>query len=254
MELSFPLTTVLLAAVGVLAGTLNVLAGGGSLLTLPVLIFLGLPPTVANGTNRVAILIQNVGASWSFRRHGLLDGSWLRVAVPPAVLGAILGIWMAVRVGDATFQRVLAILMVAVAVWTVWNPIPAPEDRAAAPPATPAGRALLFLGFFMVGVFGGFIQAGVGFVILAVVAAAGLDLVRGNALKVTLVLVFTPLALAGFAWNGMVDWALGLSLGAGNFLGGLLGVRLNIRKGSSWVRRVVVVTVLAFAIRLWFSA
>ncbi|HSG48838.1 MAG TPA: sulfite exporter TauE/SafE family protein [Longimicrobiales bacterium] len=254
MELPFPLAAALLMAVGAFAGTLNVLAGGGSLLTLPILIFLGLPPTVANGTNRVAILIQNVGASWSFRRHGLLDGRWLRVAVPPAVLGALLGIWMAVRVEDATFQRALAGIMVAVAVWTLWNPVKPAEDRQAGPPEGRLARVLVFLGFFAVGVFGGFIQAGVGFIILAVVSAAGLDLVRGNAVKVTLVLVFTPLALAGFAMNGMVDWALGLSLGVGNFLGGLLGVRLNVRKGSSWVRRVVVVTVLAFAVRLWFSA
>ncbi|MDT8341946.1 MAG: sulfite exporter TauE/SafE family protein [Longimicrobiales bacterium] len=254
MDLPFPLAAGLLMAVGLVAGILNVLAGGGSLITLPILIFLGLPATVANGTNRVAILIQNVGASWSFRRHGLLDPRWLRVAVPPAVVGALLGIWMAVRVGDATFQRVLAGVMVAVAVWTLWNPIAPVQDHGAPPPEGRLARTLLSLAFFAVGVFGGFIQAGVGFIILAVISAAGLDLVRGNAVKVALVLVFTPLALAGFAMNGLVDWALGLALGVGNFAGGLLGVRLNVRKGSSWVRRVVVVAVLAFAIRLWFSA
>lgn len=243
-----------LAGVGFVAGTLNVLAGGGSLLTLPVLIFLGLPATVANGTNRVAILVQNVGASWSFRRHGLLEGNWLRIGVPPALLGALVGTWMGVTVGDAAFQKILAAAMVAVAAWTLWNPVRPPAHGVAAPPASGATRALVRLAFFAVGAYGAFIQAGVGFVILAVVSAAGLDLVRGNALKVTLVLVFTPLALAGYAMNGLVDWGLGLALAAGNLLGGLLGVRLNVLKGQVWIRRVVVVMVLAFALRLWMSA
>ncbi|UCC24915.1 MAG: sulfite exporter TauE/SafE family protein [Gemmatimonadales bacterium] len=254
MSLPFPAAAAILLAVGFIAGTVNVLAGGGSLLTLPVLIFLGLPPTVANGTNRVAILVQNVGASLSFRRHGLLDGRWLRLAGPPALLGAVLGIWLAVRVGDTTLQRVLAVLMVAVAVWTLWNPIKPPVHGAKAPPEGVAARTALAVGFFAVGVYGGFIQAGVGFVILALISAAGLDLVRGNAMKVTLVLLFTPLALAGFAMNGMVDWALGVSLAGGNLLGGLLGVRLNVRKGQDWIRAVVVAMVLVFAVRLWFSA
>lgn len=254
MTLSFPASAALLVGVGILAGTINVLAGGGSLLTLPVLVFLGLPPTVANGTNRVAILVQNVGASWSFRRHGLLDSAWLRLAVPPALLGAVLGIWLAVQVGETTLQRVLAGIMVAVAIWTVWNPVKPPVHGRAEPPTSAGKRWALVAGFFVVGAYGAFLQAGVGFLILALISAGGLDLVRGNAMKVTLVLIFTPLALAGFALNGMVDWGLGFSLAVGNFLGGLLGVRLNVQKGTEWVRRVVVFMVLVFAVRLWITA
>ncbi len=110
------------------------------------------------------------------------------------------------------------------------------------------------IGYFAVGFYGGFIQPGVSFVILALVTSAGLDLVRGNAMKVTLIMLFTPLALAGFAWNGMVEWGLGFALATGGFLGAQIGVRLNISKGQEWVRRVVTVTVIVFAIRLWFSA
>jgi uncharacterized membrane protein YfcA len=107
--------------------------------------------------------------------------------------------------------------------------------------------------FFLVGAYGGFIQAGVGFLILAVTTAGGLNLIRGNALKVTLVLAFTPLALAVFTWSGKVDWAMGFALAAGNFLGALAGVRLQILKGHKWVRSVVTVTILLFAVRLLFS-
>jgi hypothetical protein len=105
-----------------------------------------------------------------------------------------------------------------------------------------------------IGLYGGFIQAGVGFVILAVTTAAGLDMVRGNALKVTLVLVFTPLSLALFARAGMVDWTLGAALALGNLLGGQLGVHLTAVRGQRWVRTVVTVAVILFAVRLWFGS
>jgi uncharacterized membrane protein YfcA len=243
---------IILFAVGLVAGTLNVIAGGGSLLTLPVMIFLGLSPTVANGTNRVAILVQNVGASWSFQRKGLISRAWLLLAIPPAVAGAVLGTLLAVHIGDLAFQRILALVMVAVAAYTVWRPTPAAGGEVT--PAPRGSRALVFAGtFFLVGFYGGFLQAGVGFVILAVTTAGGLDLVRGNAVKVTLVLAFTPLALALFAWSGKVDWIVGLALAAGNLLGGLMGVRLQILKGHAWVRNVVTVTIVVFAVKLLIS-
>src|SRR5210317_1339974 len=110
-------TTLLLFVVGLIAGTLNVIAGGGSLLTLPLMIFLGLPPTVANGTNRVAILIQNIGATSSFHRRGLITGGWLKLAVPPAFVGAGLGTWAALQVGDLAFQRILALVLVGLTAW-----------------------------------------------------------------------------------------------------------------------------------------
>ena len=245
-----------LVGAGFAAGTLNVLAGGGSALTLPLLIFLGLPPTVANGTNRVAILAQNVAAVLGFRRHGLFEGRLLLLAAPPALLGAGLGAWAALTVGDETFQRILSGVMVVIAAWMVWRPLPDdPGDSSRAPTdPSPAKRVGLAAGFFLVGVYGGFVQAGVGFIILAATSAAGLDLVRGNALKVLLVLTFTPLALLLFWLGGAVEWASGLALAAGMVGGGLLGVRLNVLKGHVWVRRIVTVAVVAFALRLWWTS
>ena len=245
-------SSLLLFLAGLVAGTLNVIAGGGSMLTLPVMIFLGLPPTVANGTNRVAILIQNVGASWSFHRRKLISREWLILAVPPAVVGAVLGTLVAVRIGDLAFQKILAVILVGAAAWTVWRPVNPPEEGAPLPPAGRRRWAFATF-FFLVGVYGGFIQAGVGFIILAVTSAGGLNLIRGNALKVALILAFTPLALALFAWSGKVDWAMGLALAAGNFLGAMAGVRLQILKGHRWVRNVVTVTIVVFAVRLLFG-
>ena len=245
-------TTLILFLVGLVAGTLNVIAGGGSMLTLPVMIFLGLPPTMANGTNRVAILIQNVGASWSFHRRGLISREWLLLAIPPALVGAVLGTIAAVNVGELAFQRILAVVLVGAAAWTIWHPTKALKDGSAAPPA--GGRRWAYAAaFFGIGVYGGFIQAGVGFVILAVTSMAGLNLIQGNALKVATVLAFTSVALLLFAWSGKVDWAMGLALAAGNFLGGLAGVHLQILKGHKWVRGVVTVITIVFAVRLLFS-
>jgi len=243
---------ILLFLAGFVAGVLNVIAGGGSLLTLPVMIFLGLPATVANGTNRVAILLQNVGATWSFQRKKLISREWLLLAVPPALVGVVLGTLAAIRIGDLAFQRILAVVLVGAAVWTIWRPVEPPADGDPDPP-TGARRWGYTAAFFFVGMYGGFIQAGVGFVILAVISIAGLNLIRGNALKVTLILAFTPLALALFAMSGKVDWAMGLALAAGNLTGAMIGVHVQVLKGHNWVRNVVTATVVVFAIRLLFS-
>jgi uncharacterized membrane protein YfcA len=276
--------SLILFLVGLVAGALNVIAGGGSLISLPVMIFLGLPPTVANGTNRVAILVQNIGASWSFHRRGLISTEWLLLAVPPALIGAALGTFAAVHIGELAFQRILAVVLVAAAAWTIWRPIDLREESQAELP-TGTRRWLYIAAFFLIGVYGGFIQAGIGFLVLAITSAAGLNLIKGNALKVTLVLTFMPLSLlllaitsaAGlnlikgnalkvtlvltfmplslllFALNGKVEWAMGLALAAGNFLGGLAGVHLQVLKGHTWVRGVVTVTIIIFAARLLFT-
>ncbi len=233
---------------GLVAGTLNVLAGGGSFLTLPLLIFLGLPATVANGTNRVGILLQNVGAVWGFNRHRVLDWRWALWAAAPATAGAVLGTWGALLIGDQAFKRVLAFLMVGITAWTLL------DSRSRNSPGDRAPRVgLAVAGFFLVGIYGGFVQAGVGFLILAATTLAGLDLVRGNAVKVLSILCFTVVSLGIFAASGKVDWPMGLALAGGTVIGGQLGVRLTVLKGHSWVRGVVTVAVIVFALKLWFS-
>ena len=245
-------TTVVLFVAGLMAGTLNVIAGGGSLLTLPLMIFLGLPAGVANGTNRVALLVQNVGAVWGYHGHGVVDWKWLPRAALPGLLGAGVGTWFALLIDDVGFERVLAIVLVLVAVWTIWNPLGGREVGDSMVEAQSlAHRIGVAIAFFMIGVYGGFVQAGIGFLILALTTFLGLDLVRGNALKVLFVLTYTPLSLALFAWGGKVHWGYGVALAAGNLAGALIGVRLAVLKGHAWVRGVVTITVIVFAIRLW---
>ncbi len=233
---------------GCVAGAVNVVAGGGSFLTLPLLIFLGLPPSVANGTNRLAILLQNVSAAWGFQRHGVLQVRGSLGFVGPCALGGILGTWAALVISEAAFQRILALLMVSVTLWALWIP----SRQASGQSFEPGTRSRVMLGiaFFLTGIYGGFVQAGVGFLILAATTSAGLDLVRGNALKVFTILVLTAVSLLLFAWQGKVQWGLGLTLAAGTMLGGLVGVRLTVLKGHAWVKGVVTVTVVLLAIKL----
>lgn len=243
----------ILFGAGLIAGTLNVVAGGGSFLTLPILMFMGLPAGVANGTNRVGILLQNVGAVWSFDRHGVLDWRYLLRAAVPATLGGLLGTWAALLISDQAFRKILAFLMVGISLWTIWNPKwkALAEDGGE---ASPVGRNLILaLVFFAVGIYGGFVQAGVGFFLLGATTLAGLDLVRGNAVKVLTVLCLTTVALALFAWNGKVDWLRGFVLAGGTTLGGLMGARLTVLKGHKWIRGVVTITVIVFALKLWFA-
>lgn len=241
----------LLFAVGLVAGIVNVVAGGGSFLTLPVLIFLGLPSTVANGTNRVALLLQNVGAVWGFSRHRVIDWRLTRTVAIPALAGAGIGAWLALQVGGLAFRRILAVLMLAITLWTLADPIG--RDAARRGHRRRISSGCLRVLFLAIGAYGGFIQAGVGFLLLAGTTLAGLDLVRGNAVKVLLVLLWTFVTLAVFGGAGMIDWRAGIAMGLGNLAGSQIGVRLTVLKGHAWVRAFVTVTILLFALRLWLA-
>jgi len=242
---------VALAAVGVVSGFLNILAGGGSLLTLPLLIFLGLPPTVANGTNRVAIVVQNIFALRSFHRSGVLSWRLALLCSVPAVIGAVIGAQLAVEMDDSLFKQVLAAVMVLVLLLTTFDPARRFQGCFSNHPRLRS--ILLLVGFFLVGIYGGFVQAGVGFLILSVVLMVGLDLVQGNVLKVVVVLILNLPALAIFAWNGQVDWLLGSVLAVGNACGGAIAARLAVLKGHHWLRRVVTLVVLLCAVRLFLT-
>ncbi len=239
-----------LALCGVLAGALNVIAGGGSFLTLPLLIFMGLPPSMANGTNRVGILLQNMGAVWGFNRHGVLDWRWGIWGAAPSAAGAVLGTWGALMVGDQAFTKILAGLMIGLTLYTLWDPLGRRQGKNQSSSQPTPRRGPIAAGFFLVGIYGGFVQAGVGFLVLATTTLGGLDLVRGNAVKVLSILAFTVISLGIFAYNGLVDWPSGMALAAGTLIGGQVGVRLTVLKGHRWVKWVVTVAVFAFAVKL----
>lgn len=246
----------LVLAAGVAGGFLNTVAGGGSALTMPVLIFLGLPSGVANGTVRVAIIVQNLTAVAGFRGKGHFEPALAAQLGLPALAGAVVGSRIAVDVPDAVFNAVLAGVMVLVLASIFIKPKPA-GDRAGPGPAVPDGppagarRILLMAIFFVIGVYGGFIQAGVGFLIMSsLIFLSGYDLVRINAVKVAVILVYTVAAVTVFLLNGKVEWGPGLTLAAGNAAGAWLGARFSVTGGEKWIRIILVVAVLVMAVRV----
>jgi len=235
---------------GFVAAVINVLAGGGSFLTLPLLIFLGLPAGIANGTNRVGVFAQNVSAAFGFHRHQVLPVKWALGVSVPAVVGAALGVWAALHVPDIAFKRILSLVMLAMTLGTLlYRSI----RRTAGIEPQRASHWTMIVGFFFTGLYGGFLQAGVGFLALAMTSLAGLDMVRGNAVKVFTIMLLTLLSLAVFASTGHINWPAGIALGLGNLLGGVAGVRIAVLKGHKWLEHVVTATVVVFAALLWVT-
>ncbi len=242
--------------VGVAAGCINTLAGGGSLLSLPILIFLGLPTAVANGTNRFAIMIQCLFAVVGFKRKGISNFKLSLLLSVPALIGAIVGAQIAVDMSDALFKRALAIIMLLVLGLILWNPVkklhinPQYEEDAI---GLRRGRLIItMIAFFFIGIYGGFIQAGVGFIIIAALTTiSGLSLVNTNSHKVFVVGIYTAFALFIFVFNGKVCWTVGMALAAGNGLGGWLGSHWAVTRGERWLRLILVICVVAMAMKLF---
>lgn len=242
---------IVLIVVGFIAGSINTLAGGGSLLTLPILIFLGLPPTIANGTNRIAILFQNVFTTAGFKSKGIVTFPFSIYVGISALFGSLIGAQIAVDIKGEIFNKILAIIMVITVVYMFLKS----KHKQLETNEKTTGKHLWIsiLLFFFVGVYGGFIQAGVGFIMLLVLSSVNnISLVKSNAIKVTVALIYTCSAVAVFAFNDKINWKLGLTLAIGNSLGGWLASRWSVKKGDKLIRNFLIVMIVVMAIKLWF--
>jgi uncharacterized protein len=241
----------LIIGAGLIAGFINTLAGSGSLLTLPLLIFIGLPPNVANGTNRIAIMLQSLVGSMGFRKQGALD---LRAGLTlgiPSVAGSIAGALIALAINAKSMERVVGVLLIVMFFVVLLKPEAWLKGRKEKGMA--GSLWVNFIVFFLIGVYGGFIQAGVGFFLLGgLVLGAGLDLVRANAIKNFLVFLYTPFALAVYVIGHQVDYKAGLILSIGSMTGAWLGTRSAVSWGPIFVRYVLLIAVLISAVQLIF--
>ncbi len=245
-----PWQILILTLVGTLAGWLNVVAGGGSMLTVPVMLFMGIPGPVANGTNRIAILAPNISAVAAFRRHGYSDFRLGLSLAAAASLGAFGGASIGVHLDGEWFDRVVALVMIGVMILMAsgHDRVKSVDDRVEASNLL-AGHLLMVVA----GAWGGFIQIGVGFILMPILhRVMGLDLVRVNMYKVLIVLVYTIVALTVFASQLELLWWAGAGLALGNAIGGWLGAHATIRHGESLIRRVLYVALTAFIIKLLF--
>jgi len=239
-----------LIGTGLAAGFINTTAGGGSMLTLPLLMFLGLPANVANGTNRIAILLQNVIGVNTFRQKKVLNlKSDYKLAIP-AIVGSVIGALFAVEINPVLLKKIIAGLMVVMFFIVVLKPDVWVKERAGTAIAKPT--ILQYFIFFLIGLYGGFIQMGVGFILLAgLVLGCGQNLVKANAIKVFIVLIYTVFSLGIFIYHRQVDITAGLILAVGNMVGAWLGAHFTVKGGAKYVRFVLIAALVIVILNLF---
>ena len=242
-----PFEMLALGATATAAGVVNTLAGGGSLLTVPLLVLLGLPGGIANGTNRVGVLLQSWVAAWRFRALGV---GGLREAAPvllPVAAGALIGAWGISQLSDSLFERAFGVVMLLLLV-PLLRELVVPRPESDQPPARLGPRWAVI--FFGIGLYGGSFQAGVGIPLLFALSYAGFDLVRANAIKVIVTAVLTLTAVPVFLLAGQIAWGPAGVLAVGYSAGAALGARLAVRGGERLIRPVLAAAVIALAGRM----
>lgn len=239
-----------LIGTGLAAGFININAGGGSMLALPLLMFIGLPANVANGTLRIAILLQNIVAVNTFHHKKVLDVKTDYKLVFPAILGAIIGAFFAVEINEVLLKKVIAGLMIGMFLLVVLKPEVWVKEQVGTIHKKPT--ILQYIIFFFIGLYGGFIQMGVGFLLLAgLVLGSGYDLVKANAVKVFIVLIYTVFTLGIFVYHGQVNIVAGLILAIGNMAGAWLGAHFSIKGGAKYVRYILILALVVVILNLF---
>ncbi|HDS02685.1 MAG TPA: sulfite exporter TauE/SafE family protein [Firmicutes bacterium] len=232
---------------GVAGGFINVNAGGGSLITLPLLIMFGLPPHVANGTNRIAVLFQNLSSVWKFKKSGYFHWKAALILGLPAMAGAFAGSRIALELPEDLFQTIIAgVMLVSISMILIPKKKRQGADQKEIKPGLPHMVLFLFIGLYV-----GFIQAGVGFLIIAALSLLGsFSLVRINSLKVMIILLCMIPSLLVFSGEGKIDLAFGIVLALGNTAGGWLGTHFAVQKGDRWIKVVLIAGIILMALKL----
>lgn len=235
---------------GIVVGFINTLAGGGSVISLSLFLFLGLPLDVANGTNRIAIVLQNLTSVGMFRQKKVLElrkATWLAL---PAVAGSIVGAQIAVDIDKVVIERAFAAILLLMIFFMLVKPSTYLHGNTEKQ-GRPVSLFQVFI-FFLIGIYGGFIQVGIGYFLLAaLVVGAGFDLVKANAIKVWIVLLYSPVALTIFILNGAVNWHFGLVHGIGNIMGALVASQMATVKGVGFVKWVIIAVILITSAQLF---
>jgi len=243
--------------IGIGAGFINTLAGGGSIITVSTMILFGVPSTIANGTNRIALLFQNTSATLNFKQKGYFDGKSNIAFAIPAIVGSVIGSNIAVKISDEVFNKALAIIMILILLEMIIRPKikkDKDKDKDKDKESKNVHRLVGSILFFFVGLYGGIMQAGVGFVVIGVLGLiSNYDLVKINAIKVFVIGSYTIAALIVFILNDKVDYKLGIIIAVGNAIGAYLGSNFAVAKGDKWIKIILSITIVVLAIRLLFG-
>ena len=231
-----------LLSIGLIAGCLNTLAGGGSLITLPALMALGLPADIANATNRLGIFAQSITGAKGFDYYGRLDRAAVLSLAGPIVSGSIVGALMASYMPVWLLEPILLLAMIGIALLLVLKPGLIGKQRESVQLVSKTPFAGFWL--FLTGIYGGFVHAGIGFILIAVLAGSlRYDLVRANALKVVFTALFSLVAILIFTLREQICWIPGLILATGSFLGAVLGVRFTLRLNEKILKWILLIMV-----------
>ena len=240
-----------LVVAGFVAGFINTIAGGGSLITLPVLIFLGLPPSIANGTNRIGIFLQTFTGAVGYRTKGIKTFPFSIYCGISALLGSVIGAQIAIDIKGETFNRILAAVMIVVVLLIVFKPKVSIESLIERTTGKHLWISVII--FFFLGIYGGFLNAGIGIIVLLFLTYFNrMSLIKANATKVTIACIYTFAAIVMFVLNDKINWTYGIFLAIGNMIGAWISSRWAVKQGDKTVRIFLIVVVSAMAIRLWF--
>ena len=236
--------------IGFVTGFINTLSGGGSALSLPMLIFAGLPPNVANGTNRIGILMQSLVSTAQFKKDKILDLKDSMWQVLPALAGSIPGAIFAVSINEELMKKVIGVVLVIMLFITIFKPEIWVKERAGLVKSKSSWVNILT--FFLIGAYGGFIQVGVGFFLLAgLVLVNGMNLLKSNGIKNLIVFLYTPLTLLVFIISGQINYIMGITLAAGSMAGAWLAAKTAVKWGPGFVRYVLLAGLLISSAKLF---
>ncbi|MDR2979765.1 MAG: sulfite exporter TauE/SafE family protein [Bacteroidales bacterium] len=249
MDLSW-IHFVILIISGIIVGFINTLAGGGTIISLSVFMLFGLPPQVANGTNRVAVMLQNTTAVSNFAAKGLIDWKKSLLLSTSIILGSITGTLFAGVISNELFKYLFGIVIIFVGIMLVFKP-----DRWLKEKVQLLNRPIQwwhYLIMFGIGIYGGFIHVGVGYMLLAfLVLISGNELVKANAMKNFLVLTYIPFSLIVFTLQGNVNWTLGLIHAIGNIIGAQIGALMAVKRGALLIRYIMLVLMVIVILQLF---
>jgi uncharacterized membrane protein YfcA len=241
---------ILLIVAGVAVGFINTLAGGGSAISLSILMMLGLSPSMANGTNRIAVILQNIIASSSFKKQKVLDSRKSLLLSIPAVIGSLLGAWLAVDIDKDLFEKAIGIILLVMLFFMLYKPKSWINENKEMV-AKPLNWKQYFI-FFLIGIYGGFIQVGVGYFLLAaLVWGTGYELVKANAVKVFIVLMYMIFSILVFIYHDLVNYKMGFTLAIGNMLGAFIASNMAVKKGASFIRWFIMLIIIFTSLHLF---